>query len=163
MIRNKFLTYVSNFDRPFVGGSSFIFGWCVKRISGARILSFFTKRDALILASARFYPKTTGGSQQNSKPSSRASVFREGQYAPGGSRIPIYEQRGSRAHHLAVKDAEWNGPAVREGLFIATLLYIQSGGIWSFGSKLGTPKNNSGRMRRCDRRKRAPKSRSIMV
>ena len=64
-----------------------------------------------------------GGSQQNSRPSSRVSMFSEGQYAPGESRIPIYEQRNSRMHHLAVMAAGWSGPAVREGLYIATLIY----------------------------------------
>ena len=57
----------------------------------------------------------------------------------GGSRIPIYEKRNSRMHHLAVKAAEWNGAAVREGLYIPTLVYIQSGGNWSCGCKLDIP------------------------
>ena len=66
-------------------------------------------------------------------------MFSEGQYTPEEARIPIYEQHDSRMQHLAVKSAEWNDPAVREGLYMATLIYIQSGGNWSCGSKLNSP------------------------
>ena len=68
-----------------------------------------------------------GGSPPASRPSSGVSMFSENQYTPEEARIPINEQQGSRMRHLAVKDEEWNEPAVLEGLYIASLIYMKQG------------------------------------
>ena len=38
--------------------------------------------------------------------------------------------------HLAVKAEEWNEPGVREGIYIASMIYMENRGNESWGSKL---------------------------
>ena len=73
------------------------------------------------------------------RPSSRVSIFTDDQYEAEDGRIPITEQQDSRMQHLAVKAEEWNEPGIREGIYIASLIYMKNRGNESCRSKL----NNS--------------------
>ena len=93
----------------------------------------------LISVLGRFYVKTMmGDNGPNRRPSSRASIFSDDQYGTEDGRIPITEQKDSRMKHLAAKAEDWNEASVREGVYIASLIYMENKGNDSWGSKLNS-------------------------
>ena len=63
-------------------------------------------------------------------------MFSEDQYAAEDGSVPITEQQGCRMQRLAVKAEEWNEPGVREGLYTASMIYMEQCGNDSWGCKL---------------------------
>ena len=78
------------------------------------------------------------GNQPSSRPSSRVSMFSEDRYTSEDGRTPIIDQQDSRMQHLAVKAGEWNEHGVREGIYTASLIYMEQRGNDSSGSKLNS-------------------------
>ena len=76
------------------------------------------------------------------------------------SRAPIHGRNNCRVLHFAVRSEERGDPDVREGLYIATLIFINSSGNWLYGSKLNS--SESAR-RECDRGRGVSSSRSVMA
>ena len=90
--------------------------------------------DTLISVMGRFYfnKKMRG----NSRPgSSRVSMFSGDQEEV---KIPITEQQDSRMKHLAAKAEELNEPGVREGIYTASIIYMETHGNASRGSNLNS-------------------------